>query len=282
VNDLGDDAGICDQPVPAAGHGPCRTLARGITAVLPGGQVILSNPGFLNFDKVVVDRAVSITSDGGIETVLRTPFSDSGAALTINAGVGEIVRLRGLTIDGQGTGGTGVLIHQASAVHIQNCVIGNFEGTFPWGIVDASSSNSQLFVSDTLIYNNGSTPGTGGLLIQPVGGSVRATLDRLHLENNVVGLWVDGRLTTGNGSRVLLRDSVVTGNASDGINAVSAAGKAPAFLLVEHTTVLHNIGIGIHADGPRATILLKDNTITLNGTRISATNRGPPISYGTT
>ena len=191
-----------------------------------------------------------------------------------------MISLRGLVIDGQGQGSAGVQVDLASAVHMQNCVIRNVEGLNAWGLVH--HSNGQLFVSDTIIYNNGSTAGTGGLLIQPndVSRSVRATLDRVHLENNVVGLWVAGNLTTSNGSRVLVRDSVVSGNASDGIFAVSAAGKAPAFAVIERTTSVNNGGVGIHADGPRATLLLHDNVITQNGTGISATNGGQLISYG--
>ena len=285
VSISGNDNNDCSLPVGTPPQGPCLTMARALAQTVAGGEVVIGSPGFLNFFALAttINKSVHISNGSGAEAYFgghdfATPPSP---AITINAGAGDIVSLRGLTIDGEGAGTTGVLIQHASAVHIQNCVIRNFEGTFPWGIVDASSSNSALFVSDTLIYNNGSTPGTGGLLIQPTGtGSVRATLDRAHLENNVVGLWVDGRLTTGTGSRVLLRDSVVTGNATDGIDVVSAAGKAPAFLLVEHTTSLHNGGIGIHADGPHATILLKDNTITQNGTGISATNSGQLISYG--
>src|SRR5262249_57451014 len=99
-------------------------------------------------------------------------------------------------------------IEGVSAGHIQNCVIRNFEGEGTgWGIVHLA--NGQLFVSDTLIYNNGSSGGTGGILLQPSGTiSSRVVLDRVHLENNVVGLWVDGRLSNGNGSRALIRDSV--------------------------------------------------------------------------
>src|SRR5262249_41482264 len=137
------------------------------------------------------------------------------------------------------------------------------------------------FVSDTLIYNNGSSGGTGGILLQPSGTiSSRVVLDRVHLENNVVGLWVDGRLSNGNGSRALIRDSVVSGNASDGITAISTPGQAPAFIVVEHTTSANNGGIGIHADGPHAVIVVNDDTITQNSRGMSALNGGQLISFG--
>ena len=105
-------------------------------------------------------------------------------------------------------------------------------------------------------------------------------LDRVHLENNVVGLRVDGRIAPGPGSRVILRNSVVAGNAGDGIHVVTLAGEAPSFLAVNRTTLLHNAGTGIHADGPRAVVLINDDTISQNGTGIGATNGGQLFSYG--
>jgi len=286
VNDTGDDSNFCDFAVnfpTVVGHGPCRTLKRAVDQAISGGAVILSGPGALIRETITISKSVTITSDGGGETILSTPFGSSGAViLDIDAGRGDVVGLRGLIIDGGGIGSVGVLTRLASAVHVQNCVIRNFEGQNAWGIIHGPvAGTSKLFVSDTLIYNNGSTPGTGGLLVQPLGsGGVVATLDRVHLENNVVGLWVAGNLAVGNGSRVLIRDSVVTGNAGDGIIAISQSGRAPAFLLAEHTTSLHNASDGIHADGPHAIILLDDNVITQNGTGISATNGGQLISYG--
>jgi len=50
--------------------------------------------------------------------------------------------------------------------------------------------------------------------------------------------------------------------------------------MVEHTTSVDNAGVGVHGDGPHATILLNDDTITQNGTGISATNSGQLLSYG--
>src|SRR5262249_40373717 len=89
-----------------------------------------------------------------------------GTAIFINAGAGDIVSLRGLVVDGQGTADGGIVFIQGSALHVQNCVVRNFQSP-GLGIAFNPSGNSQLFLSDTLVYNNGSTPGTGGLTIQP-------------------------------------------------------------------------------------------------------------------
>src|SRR5262249_19583397 len=160
-----------------------------------------------------------------------------------------------------GLGAFGVFAGQASAVHIQNCVIRNFTGSAvgpQFGIVYEPTNAGQLFVSDTVIFNNGSTAGTGGIVVlfPPAFGRATVVLDRLHLENNAVGLLVDGPRVAGNGAHVVIRDSVVSGNALDGIRAFSLSGNAPAFLVVERTAAVSNGGTGIVADGPRATMLL--------------------------
>jgi len=78
----------------------------------------------------------------------------------------------------------------------------------------------------------------------------------MHVENNFVGLLVDGSQGTSNGAHVVIRDSMVSGNAAGGILAHSAPGKAPVFIVVERTSMVNNAGIGILANGPRATIIL--------------------------
>src|SRR5262249_49744569 len=199
--------------------------------------------------------------------------------ITIAAAAGSIVSLRGLVLDAQGVGPTqGIQVAGATAVHVQNCVIRNFV----FGILMFTVNNTKLFVSDTIVYNNGTVAETGGIFVQPTaGGAANVVLDRVRLENNVVGLFVAGRFTTGDGSHVVLRNSVVSGNAADGILATTTAGQAPAFIVVERTSSMNNAGTGIRADGPGATMLLHANTVARNAVGISAVNMGQLISYGT-
>ena len=85
---------------------------------------------------------------------------------------------------------------------------------------------------------------------------------------------------TGNGSHVVVRDSVIAGNAGNGIHTFTMSGMAPAFLLVERSTAVTSGGTDILADGPYATKLLSENTVPRNGVGISAVNGGQLISYG--
>jgi len=268
---FGQDSDTCGSIV-----APCRTMQRALSNVAAGGDVSMLTP--IEGDAMTIFKAVNITNDGAGEAAIS-----NFQTLAITAGAGDVVSLRGLVLDGTGFTGTGgIVIRSAAGVHIQNCVIRNFEGRIDAdGIVLINSGNTQMFVSDTMVFNNGNLPDTAGIHISSFGGgSANVVLDRVHLENNVVALLIDGSINPGNGAHVVVRDSVVSGNASDGIRAFTVAGKAPAFIVVEHSSVVNNFGTGIKADGPHATILLNDNTITRNGAGIAAANGGQLISYG--
>jgi len=275
VAGTGSDANNCST-IPLA----CATFAHALSQTAAGGEITVVDTG--DYGRVGISQSVNITNDGAGEASILT--TASFIAIDIHAGAGDIISVRGLVLDGLGFGGgggAGIVIESASAVHVQNCVIRNFNGGGAHGIVVDSSTNTRLFVSDTIIFNNGNIGTSGGILIETAGPvSANVVLDRVHLENNVIGLFVTGAAGTGNGAHVVIRDSVVSDNASDGIQAVTVAGKAPAFIVVEHTTVVNNAGTGILANGPRATMLLNDNTITRNGAGISAINSGQLISFG--
>ena len=279
VSNAGVDSGTC-----GAVTAPCRSFFQASQNVAAGGDVGVLTPG--DYGQPNIIKSMNITNDGvGEATIFASngPNDSFFPGMIIVAGRGDVVSLRGLIVDGQGGGGFGVGINQVSAVHIQNCVIRNFEGpgNTGYGIAADPPTSTQLFVSDTLIYNNGTGPGTGGVVIAPQSsGSANVVLDRVHVENNVVGISLDGSNSTGDGIHLVIRGSVVAGNASNGIVAFSQPGKPPAFILVEHSSSVNNAGTGILADGPRAVILLKDNTITRNGTGIGAVNGGQLISYG--
>src|SRR5262249_35434889 len=141
----------------------------------------------------------------------------------------------------------------------------------------------KLFVSDTLIYNNG-VGGTfahlsGGVILTSQNGSaITAVLARVQLENNVNGLLAINLNTGGGKLHVTVRDSTVAGNASDGISAQNPgfAGSpgTGTIVFIDGTTLVNNTGSGVHADGDGTVVLLSDSTLTNNGTSGSLTDGG--------
>src|SRR5262249_49964834 len=153
---------------------------------------------------------------------------------------GDVVGLRGLVLDGKGTALGGIDAQAVGSLHIQNCVIRNFEGVGgPFGVLmSVTSGTGAIFLSDTLIYNNGAGAGSGGVFLRSDGGSINGVLDRVRLENNLVGLGVLSGFATG-GARVTVRDTTVVGNAGDGILA-GTNGTSSALVFVERTTAVNN------------------------------------------
>ena len=268
---------------------PCATFQRAHNQTNPGGEIGVLTPGDYGgatTPRLAISKSIHITNDGTGEASILAPATAVG--ISISAANGDIVSLRGLVIDGQGTGSQGIAFFRGSALHVQNCVIRNFLGVLSvnFGIEFVPSGvSSQLFVSDTIVFNNGSNAGTGGILVQPQDfggqpGVANVVLDRVRLENNVEGLSIVGSFTTGTGAHVVLRDSIMSGNVGNGIRALTTAGHAPAFALVERVSTINNAQSGIRADGAGATILLKESTITRNGTGVTTVNSGQLISYG--
>jgi hypothetical protein len=272
VSNSGSNANPCTLAL------PCATFQHAHDVVAAGGEITILTPG--DYGQITINKSISITNGSvGEAGILSTDAV--GSAIFILAGLGDVVSLHGLVLDGAGAGLVGLNVNRVGSLHVQNCVIRNFEGgALPHGIfMTANSGTSSLFLSDTIVYNNGSGGSTGGVaLISQGTGSLKALLNRVRLENNVIGLRVSSNSGPGN-ARVTVRDSTAVGNVGDGILAKVDTG-AGAVVLVERTTTVNNAGSGLHADGTHAVILLSDSTITKNGTGVSTTSGGQLISYG--
>ena len=286
VSKAGSDANDC-----SLAH-PCATFQRAHDQTAPGGEVGVLTPGDYGAAtgiRLSINKSVNITNDGsGEASILATP---GGFAVEVDSGQGDVVSLRGLVIDGLGSGHVGIQFQGGLALHVQNCVIRNFEGVIPdsgFGILFLPNFHSSLggsqriFLSDTLIYNNGGGGhGTGGIFVQwefEASNSADLVLDRVRLENNVDGISFES-LAPGGGIHVIVRDSVLSGNAANGLHAFTAPGNGPAFAVMERSSLVNNRKNGILADGPGATILLNDSTVARNAAGISTVNSGQLISY---
>src|SRR5262249_41942373 len=208
VSNTGTDSLIC-----GAITLPCATFQRAHDNVFAGGEIGVLTPG--DYGQLAIIKSVNITNDGTGEASVLS----GGIGISIGASAGDIIILRGLVIDGQVGGSIGISIGGSSAGTHPDWRSKEFEASGLWpgvGIQMNLGTNTQLFVSDSIIFNNGANAGSGGILIQPTGGGGNANvvLDRVHLENNVIGLIVDGAGGTGNGAHVVVRDSVVSGNFS--------------------------------------------------------------------
>jgi hypothetical protein len=244
---------------------PCRTFAAALANTAAGGEIRVLSRG--SFGPAKITKSVSIVGDMADSGIFARSDPNPLNAIVIQAGEKDIVNLRGLVIDGGGVGLAGIRFESGAALHVQNCLIRGFQaaGANGWGIQFVPSKKSELYVSDTLIANNGPLFGSntaavsgGGILIQTVsGGSARAFLSRVQLEKNSQGLLAAGVGATG-ALLVSIVDSVVAGSKFDGISGSKPANGNVPMMIIDRTASLNNGGVGVVA---RGTVLYMNNSI---------------------
>jgi hypothetical protein len=245
-------SGTGNDSYPCLASWPCQTFQAALALTVAGGEIYVLDSA--NYGAVTINKAVSITSEGAMAGVLAT----SGAGITIAAGAGDVINLRGLDIDGGNSGDTGIQFSSGQSLNIQKSVVRNFTNS---GISFASNGPGTLFITDTTVTNNANN----GISVTSSGSAVSAAINRVTASRNGTGI-----LAYGGKASVTIIDTVA-GNNSYGIGASSAA------VMVRNCTVSNN-ATGIAAD-QAAIVRVGQSTITANGTGWQATNGGQVVSY---
>jgi hypothetical protein len=140
VSGVGDDANPCSRTA------PCLTIAGAIAKTLPGGEIDALDPG--GFGSVTITQSVTIDGGGGVAGVLVSGTN----GIVVAAGPTDSVIIRGLDIQGIGSGLSGVSFKSGGALHIQNCKISNFVND---GVLFDPTGTSKLLITGTTIDSNG-------------------------------------------------------------------------------------------------------------------------------
>jgi hypothetical protein len=261
VSAHGNDANPCTLPA------PCKTFAAAILQTTAGGIIDVLDPA--GYGAVTIDKSITINGRDWASTLVT-----AGNAITINAGPGDVVNLRGLIIDGAGAGFRGVEFNTGGTLNVQNSVIRRFTGS---GIYFAPNASSKLFVSTTLASDNGGS----GILVIPsgTGVTVTASLNRVEADNNGSGVFTDGTGSTGT-VKVTVTASVAANNAGAGFFSSSTAGQAATSVMLVRCVAVNNGTIGIESFGTNATLRSARSTVTGNTTGWSAASGGLLFTYG--
>jgi hypothetical protein len=174
VSGVGDDANPCSRTA------PCKTFAGAISKTATGGEINTLDPG--GFGGVTITKAITIAAEGTGEAGVLVSGTNG---IVVNAPPGSMVNLRGLQIEGLGTGLSGILV-LGGDVHIENCTIRNFRGNPGVGINSQANVASRVFVSNSTIVGNNvgiqSTPiSASGIVVQDT------TIDR-NLQYGIRGV----------------------------------------------------------------------------------------------
>jgi hypothetical protein len=259
VSGTGDDANPCSRTA------PCKTFAGSISKTAAGGEINVLDPG--GFGAVTITKSLTISSEGFEAGVLVSGTN----AIIINAANTDVVVLRGLDIEGLGTGLVGIKVLAAGAVHVENCTINHFTQIgIDFVPTSVTTSVSQLFVSNSIIRdNNGAS--SGGIRVKP-GTNVSAVgeIENTQLRNNQFGLRVEDN------SKVTAKSSVAATNVGAGFIAVS---NATGVTLNLDSCVAVGNAFGIKADNPNAMARFANCTIAGNTTGLSTSGGGHTVTF---
>jgi hypothetical protein len=254
----GSDANLCNNILT-----PCQTFQGAVNQVAAGGTVIVLDSG--GYGPINITKALTIDSPPGIVAFIHPP---SGSAITVNAGAGDKVVLRGVALNVGGS--SGIVVTSVGALYVENCTI---DGFAIFGLFFGSAG--QLFVKDTTAADNG----VAGIWIEPASGTVKASIDRCRVERNGGA----GGITAGGGVSVTIRDTVAAANfrgfqagtangqtlqvnvercvSSGNVVGVFAADGAGTVVRVSDTTITNNTLFGIEAQGSGAIFSRVNNTV---------------------
>jgi hypothetical protein len=218
-------SGVGDDANPGSRTAPCKTFAGAISKTAPGGVIDVLDPG--GFGSVTITKSITIVGDAAEANILVSGTH----GLTIAAGDTDVVVLRNMTIEGIGTGLSGIHIISAGEVHVENCRINGFTQN---GIDYVSTvTNGVLFVKETTIHG---CAGAGVNVAPTLSGS--ALLE--HVDITGCG---DGIVASGD-TKVTLSGSTVAHNTTSGLAATK-----PAKILSSRNNVITGNGSNGKASG---------------------------------
>src|SRR4030081_2373538 len=96
VSGVGDDANPCSRTA------PCKTFPGAITKTAAGGEINVLDPG--GFGAVTITKSITISSECTEAGVLVSGTN----GIVVSAGPSDVVIIRGLDIQGLGTGLSGI------------------------------------------------------------------------------------------------------------------------------------------------------------------------------
>jgi hypothetical protein len=127
------------------------------------------------YGPVSLSIAISITAPPGVYAGISV-FSGDG--IDINAGGGEMFVLRGLTINNEGSSGSGIVLTGFGTLHIQGCDVTGFSPNFGQGAI-LFQGIGRLRVNDSVLKDN-----RRAIQVQPnpMLGTAFASIDHVKME----------------------------------------------------------------------------------------------------
>lgn len=141
VSGVGDDVNPCSRTA------PCKTFAGAISKTATGGEINALDSG--GFGAVTITKSITIDGTGMLASIIATAVTGITINIPETADPARSVRIRGLSINGAGSGKYGINVVAANRVSIEDTVIDGFN------LNGINIGAGVVFVKNTTIRNNG-------------------------------------------------------------------------------------------------------------------------------
>ena len=238
VSGVGDDANPCSRTA------PCKTFAGAISKTAPCGEISVLDPG--GFGTVTITKAVTINGTGTLAGILSATTN----GIIVNAGSGDTVIIRDISINGQCSGLNGIRYLAGKSLMVDHCWIYDMTTR---GIDVQKTADGVLKVIDTVIENMGGS----GIFMTTTAGQIGATTDRSRIMNCGVGIEASTHV------RGAIRESVLNHDSTAGIKTSGT----DSILNIDDVFVAFS-SIGLQASSG-STLRVSDSIIAQNATGLS-------------
>ena len=167
VSGVGDDANPCSRTA------PCKTFAGAISKTAAGGEINCLDPG--GFGAVTITKSITIVCDYTEAGVLVSGTN----AIIVNLPLAtDSVTLKGLDIEGLGTGINGITFIQQGTLHVHKVQVRGFRNGGSAINFAPTIGTAELFTADSYITDNGNSGMTAAVLVRPTVGSTASLRER--------------------------------------------------------------------------------------------------------
>jgi hypothetical protein len=237
VSGVGDDVNPCSRTA------PCKTFAGAISKTATNGEINCLDPA--GYGAVTVTKSITIDCEDTQGSILSAGTNGVIVNITSVTDVKKSFKLRGISINGAGTGINGIRILRANNVTLQEVVI---DGVTQHGVsVETNTGALNMLVDHTTIRSNAGH-GINGFVVSP--GTLNIAVNQSTFAYNL-----QNALNFADNVKATATESVFM-NSAIGVNA----GNAQIFL--SRCTVAFNT-TGVNAAGT-ANVRLFGSTITGN------------------
>jgi hypothetical protein len=256
VSGVGDDANPCSRTA------PCKTFAGAISKTAARGEINCLDAG--GFGGVTITKSISIDCQGSWHAGVLVSGTN---AIVVNAGTGDNINLRGLAVNGLGTGLHGIRVLQAKSVKIYNTKVFGFTRN----AIDFEPSGAVTvkgLVQNVDAYDN---TGNGVVAAPSSTGTAPVTVRKSSIYQNGCGA------------------TATTFAMSGAFNFADNCGTAATFpggpfgrgtINAYDSNFSENAFSGVYARGTQGTVRITRNEVTGNTNGLLSVDSGSIFSFG--